>query len=163
MLLKIKKHWFVIALGVFIVFYFGFLSLVFFAPRIDGLDRGFVGCTKKLIAEISVCQKGSVWCTVKAVLKNNSCDFKVVKNGFILWLKGKQKRPWSNYYFKPDNEIPQMPDEELEAYYREHLDIFGEMEALNKERIKLEKSLNNIDDEAPKAPQQIEEEKKDEN
>lgn len=152
MLSKIKKYPFAAFLGLFIVFYFGFLSLVFFAPREDALSRGFVGCTKKLIDEIYNCQKGSVVCTFKAVVKNNACDFKVVCEGFSLWLAKKQKTPWENYFFEPAKEQPQVQDEALEEYYAEHVDIFKEMEDLNKERIELEKSLNQFENEAPKVP-----------
>lgn len=162
MLSKIKKHWFAVLVGLFIVFYFSFLSLVFFAPREDALSRGFVGCTKKLIDEIYDCQKGSVVCTFKAVIKNNACDFKVVREGFSLWLAKKQKTPWANYFFEPAQEQPQVQDEALEEYYDKHVDIFKEMEDLNKERIELEKSLSRFETEAPEVPNGKQKENEDE-
>lgn len=150
---KIKKHWFGIIAGMIFVLYALFLMLVFFAPRVDIKERGFVFCTKQMMAQFGECSKNKVLCTIKVMLKNNVCDFNVVKTGFVQWLDGTQKTPWANYYFEPvlSQEDP-ADDEELKAYYQEHLDLFAEMEELNKNRIELEKQTQKIVDEPPSAP-----------
>lgn len=146
----IKKNLFWIIADIFFTVYFLFLALIFFAPRVDLAERGFIPCTKKMINDMLSCQQNKTWCTVKFVLKNNVCDFKVVKEGFHLWLAGKQERPWSNYYFEPLlEEEPEIEDEELKAYYQEHRDLFSEMEELNKNRIELEKKLKEAKEETP--------------
>jgi len=77
------------------------------------------------------------------MLKNHVCDFNVVKTGFSLWLDGKQKTPWKNYYFEPVTENPDpTEDEELQAYYKKHLDMVKEMEELNQKYFALEEKLD---------------------
>ena len=156
----LKKHLFWIIIDIVFTIYFLFLALVFFAPRVDMAERGFIPCTKKMINDMLICQQNKTWCTVKFVVKNNICDFKVVKEGFRLWLDGKQERPWSNYYFEPVLEEPETEDEELKAYYQEHLDLFSEMEELNKNRIELEKKLKEAKEEVPALPEKNEISKK---
>jgi len=135
----IKKNAFWIVVDFVFLLYFAFLGLIFFAPRVDKLERGFIGCTKNLIEDIYQCREVGVWCSIKATLKNNICDFKVIKSGFVAWLNGKQKTPFANYYFEPV--LEDEPDEELKALYQEHIDIFKDMEELNKKRIELERKL----------------------
>jgi len=153
MLDKLKKHAFMIGFGIVFCVYLAFLALVFFAPRVDLYERGFVGCTKKMIVEFSVCQKNKMWCTLKMMLKNHVCDFKVVKTGFSSWLQGEQKTPWANYYFEPVTEnLNPTEDEELQTYYQEHLDMLSEMEELNKKYFELEEKLNQKKPEVPQVP-----------
>ena len=140
----LKKHWFWIIVDSVLLLYFIFLGLIFFAPRIDKLNRGFIPCTQNLVEEVYHCQKKGVWCTLRATLKNNVCDFNVVKTGFVLWLNGQQKTPFTNYYFEPILEDePDVKDEELKVLYQQHLDLFKDMEELNKNRIELEKKIRN--------------------
>ena len=150
MLKKIKKHWFGIIFGTLFVLYALFLMLIFFAPRVDLAERGFVFCTKQMINDFHQCQNHKVLCTIKVMFKNNACDFGVINKGFKLWFEGKQETPWANYYFEPiTEEKPEVDDEELKAYYQEHLDLFAEMEELNKNRIALEKQTQKEIDETP--------------
>lgn len=143
MLKYLKKHVFLIVFSLLFVFYFAFLTIIFFAPRVDLYDRGFVACTKNMMADFSKCQKNKTWCATKVMLKNHACDFNVIKVGFSLWLDGKQKTPWENYYFESVTENPNpMEDEELQAYYEKHLDMLKEMEELNQKYFELEKKLD---------------------
>ena len=152
---KIKLHIFEIIFGVCLTIYFAFLGLVFFAPRVDLYKRGFVSCTEDMITEFSACTKNKIWCFSKIMLKNQACDFRVVKNGFALWLKGEQKTPWANYYFVPVEEnLNPTEDEELQAYYQKHSDFVKEMEELNNKYFELEESLKNKTPELPVVPQQ---------
>lgn len=154
MFAKIKKHAFVIVFVSFFALYFAFLMLIFFAPRVDLYERGFVSCTKNMIADFAKCEKNKLGCAVKIMAKNHVCDFKVVKTGFSEWMVGKQKTPWANYYFEPVTEdLNPMEDEELQAYYREHRDIVSEMEALNQKYFELDKQLSQKEIETPEVPQ----------
>jgi len=142
MLKFIKKNAFWIVVDFVFFIYFVFLGIIFFAPRVDRLERGFIPCTKSMIEDIHSCRNVGIWCSVKAIFKNNVCDFTVIKKGFELWKQNKQKTPWENYYFEPVLDDDQnFDDEELKAYYEEHLDMFKEMEELNKNAIELEKKL----------------------
>ncbi len=153
----LKNHIFGTVCTLFFIFYLAFLMLIFFAPRVDLHNRGFVFCTKQMINNFHDCSSHRVWCSVKVIVKNNACDFKVIKDGFSLWLKGEQKTPWANYYFEPVlQDEPNTDDEELKAYYQEHLDLFADMEELNKNRIELEKQVDKIQDQAPQAPEEVE-------
>lgn len=163
MLKKIKKHAFMIFFGIIFILYFAFLTLIFFAPRVDVQQRGFVACTHQMIANFSVCGKHNVWCAGKVMLKNHACDFRVVTTGLKAWWNGLQKTPWANYYFEPQTEEKQPEiemDEELQAYYQKHLDMVSEMEALNQKYIELEKQHNQINVQMPVAPELKTEEQK---
>ena len=139
----LKKHLFWIVCGGIFALYFAFLAIIFFAPRADRLERGFIPCTHQLMDKLYAChEKKSIWCQAKAIVQNNACDFKVMKDGFKAWLEGRQETPFSNYYFEPvlDKEI-EPDDEELKAFYLEHQNIVQEMEELNKKGIELEMQL----------------------
>ena len=154
MIHKIKKHAFAIVFGFVFALYFAFLMLIFFAPRVDLYGRGFVGCTKKMIADFEKCEKKKAGCAAKVMIKNHACDFGVVKTGFVLWTQGKQKTPWANYYFEPVTEEPNpIEDEELKAYYQKHVDIVSEMEELNQKYFELEKQLDKNKIAVPQEPQ----------
>ena len=156
MLNYIKKHIFMIVCGLFFVLYFCFLALIFFAPRVDLQERGFVKCTKNMIVDFSDCTRNKVWCAAKTMLKNHVCDFNVVKTGFLLWLDGQQSTPWANYYFEPVTEnLNPLEDEELQAYYQKHVDLLSEMEELNKKHIALEKELEKHKIETPQPLQEV--------
>ena len=155
MLKKIKKHIFVVVFGIFFGLYIAFLALIFFAPRVDLYERGFVKCTKNMIADFSGCTKNKLRCATKAMFQNHACDFKVIQTGVLLWLKGDQKTPWANYYFEPVTEEPNpTEDEELQAYYKQHLDMVKEMEELNQKYFELDKQLTEQERQIPQHPQQ---------
>lgn len=152
MLKTLKKYWFVIFVSTFVLFYMLFLGLIFFSPKEDALQRGFIPCTTQMAEDVYLCSQNKISCTSKAILKNNVCDMKVIFKGFKAWLQGLQKTPWNNYLFEPEiTANPLEEDEELKAYYAEHLEIAKEMEELNKDAIALEKKLMEIKDvELPK-------------
>ncbi|MBQ8784482.1 MAG: hypothetical protein IJZ59_00370 [Alphaproteobacteria bacterium] len=139
----IKYHWFGLIMslivGIFMVEFF----LILFAPHYDLQKRGFVPCTDAMAEDVANCS-GKSFCVMKAVTKNMVCDTKVIGHGISEWVKGKQSRPWSNYYFIP--EYPQAveePDEELLKYYEENPDLAEQMAELKKNYEELEK----LDDE----------------
>ncbi|MBO4294211.1 MAG: hypothetical protein J5896_02050, partial [Alphaproteobacteria bacterium] len=79
--------------------------------------------------------------------------------GFSNWLKGTQSTPWANYYFEPVIEQePDIENEELQAYYQQHLNMLEQMEEINKKHIELETELNAIKPEAPTLQKQQDEE-----
>ena len=140
---KIKKHLFWIVCGVIFALYFAFLAIIFFAPHQDTEERGFVLCTKQMMQDFASCQTNKISCAFKIVLKNNACDFKVIKDGFVLWLDDKQQTPWANYYFEPAEQEDTLPleDKAFKTYYENHQKIVQEMEELNKKAIELEKGI----------------------
>lgn len=147
MLQFFKKHWFGLIIGTLAFLYFGGMTLIFFSPREDALGRGFIPCTKKMSFELYTCQNNKSLCLIKAVAKNNYCDFKVIFSGLKAYFNGKQNTPWENYLFEAVQATPEIPeDEELKAYFEEHQKIFQEMEELNKNRIILEQNLEKTDD-----------------
>ena len=155
MLKKIKKNIFMIVFGIIFGLYIAFLALIFFAPRVDLYERGFVKCTKNMIADFSGCAKNKLRCAAKAMFRNHACDFKVIQTGFSLWLKEEQKTPWANYYFEPVTEEPNpVDDEELQAYYKQHLDMVKEMEELNQKYFELDKRLSEQERQIPQHSQQ---------
>ena len=141
----LKKHWFLIVCSLIFGLYFAFLGLVFFAPHQDARSRGFVKCTTQMMQQLPLCQKSKIWCTFKIVIKNNYCDFKVVKEGFVLWLDGYEPKPWSYYYFTPtSHEPPVLENGALKEYYQTHQNIVQEMEDLNQKAIELEKQQEKL-------------------
>ncbi len=143
MLKFMKKYWFAIVFGTLFGLYAVFLLIIAFAPRVDAQNRGFIPCTIELTERLEACNAKSAWCHIKNIAKNNACDFKVITNGFSLWLKGKQNTPWSNYYFTPiEPENPDFQNKELQEVYENNAKILQEMEELNAKRIELEMTLD---------------------
>lgn len=90
-----------------------YLSIMLFAaPRQDALERGFIPCTKKLVIDMSACEKGRISCPLKHLVQDMKCNVTVVLDGFGGWIKGEQPTPWTNYLFEPkalaeiDEELP---------------------------------------------------------
>ena len=137
----LKIHWFGFIISVFAVFYLTVFLLVLFAPREDGLNRGFIPCTKTLAAEIFACEQNKAWCMSKAIVKNTWCDTLVVLDGFGAWVRGRQKTPWANYLFTPEPFETEPPAEELQQFYAENPDIAADMQKLDQDRQKLEQDL----------------------
>ena len=132
----IKYHWFglliSILFGLFLIEFF----LVLFSPHVDNQNRGFVPCTSAMSEQIETCNKRKL-CILNAVYNNYICDNKVIGEGLLLWIKGKQPRPWSNYIFSP--EIPTYEDYEgLKEYYLSNPDIVNEMAELKEKHKELE-------------------------
>ena len=82
-----------------------------------------------------------------------------MKDGLILWIEGKQERPWSNYFFEPSIMQAEISNDQVaDGYDLDSLSTLKEMELLNKKRIELEKNLYQIKNELPT----LKEDKKDE-
>ena len=79
------------------------------SPKKDAEDRGFIGCTKQLVADIGLCEKGSVFCVLGVIWDDTVCNTKVVGSGFVEWIHGKQCRPWDNYLFVPKFDTADFP------------------------------------------------------
>ena len=142
----IKIHWFGILLSFISVLFLGLMALVFYSPRQDALNRGFIPCTQQLVKDIFACGEHKHWCMSKAIVKNTGCDFKVVLGGTKAWAEGKQPAPWSNYLFEP--ELPKTDLAEnnaaVQEYYAENPHSEEDMLKLQQDWNNLEKELNNI-------------------
>ncbi len=146
MLNFIKKYWFTIIMAFFILLYITIFILVWFSPKSDKLERGFIPCTKQLTSNILHNKEQSSLNLAKIIIENTYCDAKVVFRGFTNWINGKQKKPWSNYFFEPVYEKQTThEDEELISFYKENPFLSKDMEELNKKRIILEQQLHNLD------------------
>jgi len=126
----------------FIGLFLAFCIIIVSSPREDLQKRGFIPCTETMIAELHDCE-GIVWCTVKAILKNAACDFKVIKKGFGGWLRGEQETPWANYLFAAEKEDDF--EEILRQFYDENPDIAGEMRRLKELHEELENAIRKIE------------------
>ena len=143
MLKFFSKYWFAIVFGTLFGLYAVFLIIIAFSPRADAQNRGFIPCTIKLTENLENCASKGAWCYIKKIAQNNACDFKVIVDGFSLWMKGEQKAPWSNYYFTPiEPENPDFQNKELQEVYENNAKILQEMEELNAKRIELETKLD---------------------
>lgn len=127
----IKHNWFGILAGTLVLSGFALFLIVLFSPREDNQKRGFIPCTEEMAARLLDCDKG-IFCTLGAVLNNSVCDAKVVGKGFSLWLKGEQKTPWANYFFKPDLEKESQLPQEVEEFYNENPQYHQDMLRLQK-------------------------------
>ncbi len=74
---------------------------------------------------------------LKSILKNTSCDSKVIFDGIKNWVKGEQKTPWQNYMFEPEVK-KEVLDEELQDFYAKNKDLSKEIEELKKKNMELE-------------------------
>ena len=139
MLKFIKIHWFGLILSLLGVLYLWLVILVVLSPRQDKLNRGFIPCTKAMMTDFSACEKGKLWCLMKAVFSNTLCDAGVVLSGVENWAKNKQKTPWANYLFEPevDKEPNQHP--ELTKFYEQNKNIRADMAKLYKASLELER------------------------
>lgn len=86
-------------------------TVLFLAPRQDAYDRGFIACTRKLVNNLSGCERGKVGCPLKFLWHDMKCNVGIIYDGAADWLKGKQKTPWANYLFEPQLTAPE--DQEL--------------------------------------------------
>jgi len=148
----LKKHLFWSVVGFIFALYFVFLGIIFFAPRVDAQGRGFIPCTEEMMNRLYQCEKNKVWCAVKIVIRNNACDMRVIKKGFSLWLEGKQKTPWANYYFTPIIEPATDTDENfLILDEKEAEETLRQMEELNQKANVLKKEQEKLkNEEMPK-------------
>lgn len=156
MLKFFKEHWFGLLLGLFVLLYVTMILIVVSSPRQDKQNRGFIPCTKIMLDEIINCKDDDQYmCIGESILKNSACDAGVIINGFKDWTKGKQSRPWSNYFFTPELETPLDDpelDEELKEFYEQNPDVHLQMEQLNSDYEKLNKDMEESENE-PELPQ----------
>lgn len=139
----IKIHWFGILLSIPTALFFSGLALVFYSPRQDTLNRGFIPCTQKMVKEVFECNEQKHWCMSKAIIKNTACDFTVIFNGLSAWVAGKQPTPWSNYFFEPVLPTEQSDDDLKQDFYTENPRSAEDMAKLKQDWDNLEKTLNN--------------------
>lgn len=131
----IKIHWFGLLVSILALFYLLIFLVVLFAPGQDSLNRGFIPCTQNMTKEMFSCTENKTWCMSKAVVKNTWCDVKIVARGFEDWVKGKQKTPWENYLFTPEEAaISQQPEMDLQQFYEENQDIKSQMDELYRQQ-----------------------------
>ncbi len=134
----IRYHWFGLLISIMVGLFMIQFFLVLFAPHHDVLNRGFSPCTETMAQKVADCGSKGL-CVIKAVSANAFCDSKVIGRGLVLWIKGEQPRPWSNYLFVPEYPQEEEPDEGLADYYRENPDIAGQMGELKQKSEELEK------------------------
>ena len=106
---KFFKWLYYAGLSLLVAFTLYMVSVMYFAPRKDALERGFIPCTKDLVFNISACERGEIGCPLKNLWTDMQCNVEVVTSGFILWLKGEQPAPWSNYIYEPMT-MPEVAD-----------------------------------------------------
>lgn len=133
----IKRHWFGLIVSLIVLSYILLFLIILASPKVDIKKRGFIPCTEAFIEQANTC--GGSWCMLKMVTANSFCDFKVVGNGFINWVKGEQPRPWSNYLFEP--EMDDM-DEGLQEFYEENPNLIYDLDKLKKLNKELTSRLN---------------------
>ena len=141
----IKIHWFGLLLSFISALFFFVMALVFYSPRQDSLNRGFIPCTQQLVKEVFACQEQKHWCMSKAIVKNTGCNFKVVFKGVTDWVGGKQPAPWSNYLFEPVLPEPDVAEDDaaVKEYYAENPHSAEDMLKLQQDWDNLEKEWRN--------------------
>lgn len=102
-------------------------TMLFLAPRQDVYDRGFIACTRELVNNLSVCERGKMGCPLKFLWHDMKCNVGVIYTGAADWLKGKQKTPWANYLFEPQLMTP----EDREIYQSNALNDMMDIEYQN--------------------------------
>lgn len=140
----IKRHWFGLIVIIVALIYLIMFLLVMLSPRQDKFDRGFIPCTKQMVSEIFNCKKNKYFCMATAIIKNGTCDAKVIFTGLNGWIEGKQPTPWHNYLFTPEVANDNVNDAELQKFYDENPDIAAQMEELARQS--REQNLNMEDD-----------------
>jgi len=95
----IKNYWFEFLLGLCVVLFLLFSVVVGIAPHNDARGRGFTKCTSEMAFVLQQTDKLSVMRAAKMVGEGYWCYALVMKEGIELFVKGKQKTPWSNYLF----------------------------------------------------------------
>ena len=75
---------------------------MYISPRQDLQKRGFIPCTETLVYNITDCKPGQIKCPLQYLWQDMQCNVRVIADGFVLWSRGKQERPWSNYLFEPE-------------------------------------------------------------
>ena len=135
---KILRLLYYYSLGIFIFFVTYMVTVMFFSPRQDALERGFIPCTKQLISSIADCNRGSISCPMKYLWKDMKCNSIVILDGLGAWVKGEQSTPWESYLFTPVTEIETdgiAPYEELD-----------DMQELESQRAFIEKKQKELDE-----------------
>ena len=133
---SLKNHWFGMIVSLFVLWFFIVFVLVLLAPKQDLQKRGFISCTETMETEVAACNSQKT-CMLKSILKNTSCDSKVIFDGIKNWVKGEQKTPWQNYMFEPEVK-KEVLDEELQDFYAKNKDLSKEIEELKKKNMELE-------------------------
>ncbi len=98
---RIFQYIYYIFLALFVTFTVYLTTVLYFAPRSDKLERGFIPCTKALVFELSGCESGHLKCPLKLLWQDMKCNIGVIYSGVINWTKGQQATPWANYLFEP--------------------------------------------------------------
>ena len=99
---RVLKIIFYSVLGLFFVFVVYMTTVMYISPRQDLQKRGFIPCTETLVYNITGCEPGQMKCPLKYLWQDMRCNIRVIADGFVLWSRGKQERPWSNYLFEPE-------------------------------------------------------------
>ena len=98
---RVLKVLFYSVLGLFFAFVVYMTTVMYISPRQDLQKRGFIPCTETLVYNITDCKPGQIKCPLQYLWQDMQCNVRVIADGFVLWSRGKQERPWSNYLFEP--------------------------------------------------------------
>lgn len=118
--------------------------IVLLAPAQDTQGRGFVPCHQKMAEEVYDCD-GKVLCVLGGVLENTRCNSGVIADGFLMWIKGKQKTPWDSYFFLQQQPKLQEKDEALQEFYEKNPNLKQEMNELKQLNQKLERQVPEVE------------------
>ena len=151
----IKEHWFGILISTLMSIFVIVFLLVAIAPHTDAKKRGFVPCTEEITSKIALCNKYKAFCLLNTIFKGNLCYTSVITQGIINFATNKQKTPWENYIFIPEDEDALSDiypnEEEMTKILQEHpelLESFAVIQEKNKELMqKIAEQEKEINDE----------------
>ena len=115
MLKFLREYAFFIVLGIFVLCFIGFVTIIAVAPHNDIKMRGFTPCTYQIAEKLMVDETLRQSEVLGIIAKGYGCYFKVMKDGILFFYKGQQPTPWANYLFEQEkNTIEEDFDEDLE-------------------------------------------------
>lgn len=137
----IKNHWFGLFISLFMLYFLGVFFIVMIAPHQDEQKRGFVPCTEKMAEKLHDCDSKKI-CVLDVVIKNTFCDIRIINQGIMNWVKGKQPSPWASYLFTTPKSAEQIQeDKEWQEYTGEKPNFDAQMNELDTKRQELEAVL----------------------
>lgn len=159
---RIFKFIYIWSLIFLVCFVLYMMTVLIISPKKDLKNRGFIFCTKQLVADLGECESGQMKCVFGAFYGDIACNCGVIYDGFANWLKGEQSAPWSNYIFEPvwqeESENPYLsnPEEDMEnmALKREFmLQKHQELENIKNRSLKADETVIISDPEVEAEPE----------
>ena len=116
----IKTYWFGLFIGLILLFFLLFTTIIAVAPHADAKMRGFTPCTYQMAIKFSEQHKPTTKDVFATILSGYGCYFKVMVDGCKSFIHGQQTTPWENYFFEPEL-IMDEEDDDPEAAIDEDL------------------------------------------